>query len=63
MIMEDETQGREDEAQGGTETPAAVARGKADKTPAIAIGATAVIIATVFVLALGLAALAYALAG
>jgi energy-converting hydrogenase Eha subunit A len=40
-----------------------VATGTADKTPAVAIGATALIVAVVFVIALGLAALAYFLAG
>ena len=53
----------EDDTHGEKETPEAVARGQADKTPAVAIGATAVIIAVVFALALGLAVLAYVLAG
>jgi hypothetical protein len=41
----------------------AVASGRSAKTPAVAIGATFVILAILFVVALGLAALAYALAG
>jgi hypothetical protein len=45
-----------------SEAPDTVATGTADKTPAVAIGATALIIAVVFVLALGLVALAYWLA-
>lgn len=53
----------EDDTHSEKETPEAVARGQADKTPAVAIGATAVIIAVVFALALGLAVLAYVLAG
>jgi hypothetical protein len=40
----------------------AVATGTADKTPFVAIGATALIIAALFVFALGVAALAYWLA-
>jgi hypothetical protein len=40
-----------------------VVAGRADKTPVVAIGATFLIIAIVFVLALGLAGLAYWLAG
>ena len=54
-----------DEIQAEPESPddpETVATGTADKTPAVAIGATALIIALVFVLALGLAALAYWLA-
>ena len=43
--------------------PHGAATGRSAKTPAIAIGAMVVIIAVVFVVALGLAALAYMLAG
>ena len=53
-----------DEPLAGTESAEnqeTVATGTADKTPVVAIGATAAIIAVVFVLALGLAALAYVL--
>ena len=42
--------------------PHGVATGRSAKTPAIALGAMVVIIAVLFVVALGLAALAYALA-
>ncbi len=40
-----------------------VITGKADKTPLVAIGATAAVVAIFFLVALGLAALAYVLAG
>jgi hypothetical protein len=43
--------------------PHGVATGRSAKTPAIAIGAMVMIIAALFVVALGLAALAYVLAG
>jgi hypothetical protein len=52
----------EPQAEPESSEPDSVARGTADNTPAVAIGATALIIALVFVLALGLAALAYWLA-
>ena len=42
--------------------PHGVATGRSAKTPAIAIGAMVLIIAVLFVIALGLAALAYLLA-
>ena len=42
--------------------PHGVATGRSAKTPAIALGAMVVIIAVLFVVALGLAALAYLLA-
>ena len=42
--------------------PHGVATGRSPKTPAIAIGAMIMIIAVLFVVALGLAALAYLLA-
>ncbi len=42
--------------------PDAVATGRSAKTPAVAIGAMVIIIASLFVVALGLAALAYVLA-
>jgi hypothetical protein len=42
--------------------PHGVATGRSPKTPAIALGAMVVIIAVLFVVALGLAALAYVLA-
>ena len=42
--------------------PDGAATGRSAKTPAIAIGAMVVIIAVLFVVALGLAALAYVLA-
>ena len=42
--------------------PHGVATGRSPKTPAIALGAMVVIIAVLFVIALGLAALAYLLA-
>jgi hypothetical protein len=42
--------------------PHGVATGRSAKTPAIALGAMVVIIAVLFVVALGLAALAYVLA-
>jgi len=42
--------------------PHGVATGRSPKTPAIALGAMVLIIATLFVIALGLAALAYLLA-
>jgi len=42
--------------------PHGVATGRSAKTPAIAIGAMVMIIAVLFVIALGLAALAYLLA-
>lgn len=48
-----------------TEKPpdeASVTTGSADKTPLVAIGATATVIGVVFVVALGLAVLAYLLA-
>ena len=45
------------------EEPETVARGTADRTPAVAIGAAALIVGSLFVLALGLAALGYWLAG
>ncbi len=55
------------ETQSTDPTPApaehAVAAGTSANTPAVAIGATFVIIAIVFVIALGLAGLAYWLAG
>lgn len=49
-----------------TEAPAvpdSVVRGTADETPAVAIGGTALVIVALVALALGVAALAYLLAG
>ena len=48
---------------GTREVPDSVVRGTADTTPAVAIGGTALIIVALFALALGVAALAYVLAG
>lgn len=45
------------------ETPDAVARGQAESTPLVAIGTTAVVLGILFAVALGIAVLAYALAG
>lgn len=42
--------------------PDPVATGRSAKTPAVALGAAAIVVAVLFVVALGLAALAYALA-
>ena len=50
-------------AETEAEEPETVARGTADKTPAVAIGAAAVIVGSLFVLALGLAGLGYWIAG
>ncbi len=57
--MADEPQS---ESESSDQPEDAVARGTADKTPVVVIGATALIIAVVFVFALGVAALAYWLA-
>ena len=59
-FMTDEVIQHHDEEAGSTAH--AVARGRSDKTPLAAIGATALTILIVFIIALGLAALAYVLA-
>ena len=53
----------DDDIRVENETPEAVARGEADSTPAVAIGAAAITLGILFALALGVAVLAYVLAG